>query len=135
MKLNRRRFLQALAATTTLATGLKRGFASAERHSRIIPSSGERIPAIGLGSWLVFAIDPDDETELTTRVAVIREFLKLGGGPETVAVAVERAITADRPRPRYVVTPSAHLFIWLRRILPDRAWDAVVGTVYPQPGR
>lgn len=61
--------------------------------------------------------------------------LKLGGGPETVAAAIERAITTDRPRARYAVTPSAHLFIWLRRLLPDRAWDAVVGTVYPQPGR
>ena len=61
--------------------------------------------------------------------------LKLGGGPETVAAAVERAITADSPRTRYAVTPSAHLFIWLRRLLPDRAWDAFVGTVYPRPGR
>ena len=60
---------------------------------------------------------------------------KLGGGPETVAATVERAITADDPRARYAVTPSAHLLIWLRRILPDRAWDAVVGTVYPQPRR
>jgi len=61
--------------------------------------------------------------------------LKLGGGPETVAATIERAITADRPRTRYAVTPSAHLFIWLRRLLPDRAWDAFVRTVYPQPGR
>jgi len=61
--------------------------------------------------------------------------LKLGGGPETVAATIERAIIADRPRTRYAVTPSAHLFIWLRRLLPDRAWDAVVRTVYPQPGR
>lgn len=61
--------------------------------------------------------------------------LKLGGGPETVAATIERAILADRPRTRYAVTPSAHLFIWLRRLLPDRAWDAVVKTVYPQPGR
>ncbi len=60
--------------------------------------------------------------------------LKLGGGPETVAATIEGAITADRPRTRYAVTPSAHLFIWLRRLLPDRAWDAVVRTVYPQPG-
>jgi NAD(P)-dependent dehydrogenase (short-subunit alcohol dehydrogenase family) len=61
--------------------------------------------------------------------------LKLGGGPETVAATIERAITAVRPRTRYAVTPSAHLFIWLRRLLPDRAWDVVVRTVYPQPGR
>jgi NAD(P)-dependent dehydrogenase (short-subunit alcohol dehydrogenase family) len=62
-------------------------------------------------------------------------FLKLGGGPETVAETIERAITVARPRTRYAVTPSAHLFILLRRLLPDRAWDAVVKTVYPQPGR
>ncbi len=61
--------------------------------------------------------------------------LKLGGGPETVAATIERAITAHRPRTRYAVTPSAHLFIWLRRLLPDRAWDAMARTVYPQPGR
>jgi NAD(P)-dependent dehydrogenase (short-subunit alcohol dehydrogenase family) len=62
-------------------------------------------------------------------------FLKLGGGPETVAATIERAITAERPRARYAVTPSAHLFIGLRRLLPDRAWDALVSTVYPRPGR
>ena len=61
--------------------------------------------------------------------------LRLGGGPETVAATIERAITADRPRTRYAVTPSAHLFIGLRRLLPDRAWDALVRTVYPQPRR
>jgi NAD(P)-dependent dehydrogenase (short-subunit alcohol dehydrogenase family) len=61
--------------------------------------------------------------------------LKLGGGPDAVAATIERALTADRPRTRYAVTPSAHLFIWLRRLLPDRAWDLVVRTVYPQPGR
>ncbi|HWL31967.1 MAG TPA: SDR family NAD(P)-dependent oxidoreductase, partial [Gaiellaceae bacterium] len=31
----------------------------------------------------------------------------LGGGPEAVAKAVERAVTAKRPRTRYRVTPSA----------------------------
>ncbi len=62
-------------------------------------------------------------------------FLRLGGGPETVATTIERAITAERPRARYAVTPSAHLFIGLRRLLPDRAWDALVSTVYPRPGR
>ena len=62
-------------------------------------------------------------------------FLKLGGGPETVAATIERAITVERPRARYAVTPSAHLFIGLRRLLPDRAWDALVSTVYRQPRR
>jgi NAD(P)-dependent dehydrogenase (short-subunit alcohol dehydrogenase family) len=58
---------------------------------------------------------------------------RLGGGPETVAKAIEQAVTAKRPRTRYRVTPSARLFITLRRLLPDRGWDALVGRSYPRP--
>ena len=58
---------------------------------------------------------------------------KLGGGPETVAKAIERAITARRPRTRYPVTASARFFMAQRALLPDRAWDAVVGTSIPRP--
>ena len=60
---------------------------------------------------------------------------RLSGGPEAVAEAIERAISARSPRSRYAVTPSARLFLGLRRLLPDRAWDAVLRTSYPQPGR
>jgi NADP-dependent 3-hydroxy acid dehydrogenase YdfG len=58
---------------------------------------------------------------------------KLGGGPDTVAKAIERAITARRPRTRYRVTASARFFMTQRALLPDRAWDAVVGTSFPRP--
>jgi NAD(P)-dependent dehydrogenase (short-subunit alcohol dehydrogenase family) len=61
-------------------------------------------------------------------------FGKLGGGPEDVAKAIERAITARRPRTRYPVTLSARFFIAQHALLPDRAWDAVVGTSFPRPG-
>jgi len=60
---------------------------------------------------------------------------RLGGGPEAVAEAIERAISVQSPKSRYAVTPSARLFVGLRRLLPDRAWDAVLRTSYPQPGR
>src|SRR5215213_9022981 len=60
---------------------------------------------------------------------------RLSGSPEAVAEAIERAISAQSPRSRYAVTPSARLFLGLRRLLPDRAWDAVLRTSYPQPGR
>ena len=56
-----------------------------------------------------------------------------GGGPETVARAIERAISARRPKTRYRVTGSARLFLTLRKVLPDRFWDALVGRTYPQP--
>jgi NAD(P)-dependent dehydrogenase (short-subunit alcohol dehydrogenase family) len=60
---------------------------------------------------------------------------RLAGEPEAVAQAIEQAISARSPRSRYAVTPSAHLLIGLRRLLPDGAWDAALRTTYPQPGR
>jgi NAD(P)-dependent dehydrogenase (short-subunit alcohol dehydrogenase family) len=59
---------------------------------------------------------------------------RLGGGPEAVAETMERAISDARPRARYTVTPSARLLISARRLLPDRAWDGLVGFFYPRPG-
>jgi NAD(P)-dependent dehydrogenase (short-subunit alcohol dehydrogenase family) len=59
---------------------------------------------------------------------------RLGGGPETVAETIERAISAARPRTRYTVTPSAKLLISARRLLPDRAWDGLLRFFYPRPG-
>jgi NAD(P)-dependent dehydrogenase (short-subunit alcohol dehydrogenase family) len=59
---------------------------------------------------------------------------RLGGGPEAVARAIEKAITARRPRTRYPVTASARVFMGQRALLPDRAWDRVVGTSFPRPG-
>jgi short-subunit dehydrogenase len=58
----------------------------------------------------------------------------LGGGPDAVAKAIEKAITARRPKTRYVVTPSARLALMQRAILPDRAWDAAMKAQFPQPG-
>lgn len=81
MKLSRRHFLQGLAAVSTaLAIGHGHTASISKRHTRIIPSSNVQIPAIGMGSWLVFAIEPENEAELATREVVIREFLTQGGG-------------------------------------------------------
>jgi NAD(P)-dependent dehydrogenase (short-subunit alcohol dehydrogenase family) len=60
---------------------------------------------------------------------------KLGGGPETVARAIERAISARRPRTRYKVTASARLALAQRKLVTDRAWDAMMRTQFPSPGR
>ena len=59
---------------------------------------------------------------------------KLGGGPETVAKAIERAITARRPRTRYPVTASARLSLAQRRLVTDRMWDRAMRMQFPQPG-
>jgi NAD(P)-dependent dehydrogenase (short-subunit alcohol dehydrogenase family) len=58
---------------------------------------------------------------------------KLGGGPEAVAKAIDRAINARRPKPRYRVTPSAHLLIRQRSLMTDRMWDAMMRSQFPQP--
>ena len=57
----------------------------------------------------------------------------LGGDADDVARAIERAVSARRPRTRYRVTPSAGLFLTLRRLLTDRGWDALLGRSYPKP--
>jgi NAD(P)-dependent dehydrogenase (short-subunit alcohol dehydrogenase family) len=59
---------------------------------------------------------------------------KLGGGPETVARAIERAIIARRPKTRYPVTPSARLTLMQRRLVTDRMWDRAMRVQFPQPG-
>ncbi len=57
----------------------------------------------------------------------------LGGGPDRVAKAVERALRRRRPPARVTITPSAKVTIALRRLLPDRAWDAAMHAQFPQP--
>jgi NAD(P)-dependent dehydrogenase (short-subunit alcohol dehydrogenase family) len=59
---------------------------------------------------------------------------KLGGGPDTVAKAVEKAITAKRPKVRMRVTPSAYLLIRLNRMMTARMWDRFLATQFPRPG-
>lgn len=46
---------------------------------RSIPSSGERVPAIGMGSWLTFDIG-DSQRELGVRINVLKTFFEQGGG-------------------------------------------------------
>jgi NAD(P)-dependent dehydrogenase (short-subunit alcohol dehydrogenase family) len=58
---------------------------------------------------------------------------RLGGGPDAVAQVIEKAISARRPRARYLVTPSARLMTAQRKLLPDRAWDALMRTQFRQP--
>jgi NADP-dependent 3-hydroxy acid dehydrogenase YdfG len=59
--------------------------------------------------------------------------VKLGGGPDAVAKAIAKALRAGRPKPRYPVTPSAHLMIQQRRFMPDQLWDLMMRTQFPTP--
>jgi NAD(P)-dependent dehydrogenase (short-subunit alcohol dehydrogenase family) len=59
---------------------------------------------------------------------------KLGGGPDKVAQAIEKAIGARRPPARVAITPSAKVTIAMRKLMSDRAWDAAMRRQFPQPG-
>jgi NAD(P)-dependent dehydrogenase (short-subunit alcohol dehydrogenase family) len=71
----------------------------------------------------------------TTANAYAGPMRHLGAGPGAVARTIEKAISKRRPRARYAVTASAHVLLAQHAILPDRAWDAVVGTSFPRPGK
>jgi len=58
---------------------------------------------------------------------------KLGGGPEVVAATIAKALGAKRPKPRYAVTPSAHLLLAQRKVTPDRVWDLMMRSQFPTP--
>jgi NAD(P)-dependent dehydrogenase (short-subunit alcohol dehydrogenase family) len=58
---------------------------------------------------------------------------RLGAGPERVAKVIERALERRRAPARITITPSAKLMIGLRRLLPDRAWEAAMRGQFPQP--
>jgi NAD(P)-dependent dehydrogenase (short-subunit alcohol dehydrogenase family) len=59
----------------------------------------------------------------------------LAAGPDAVARVIARAIAARRPRTRYPVTFAARFLMRLRAWLPDRAFDAMLRTILPTPGR
>lgn len=57
----------------------------------------------------------------------------LGGGPNVVAKAIEKAISRRKAPSRMLLTPSAHLTVFQRKILPDKVWDAMLRTQMPEP--
>jgi diketogulonate reductase-like aldo/keto reductase len=70
--LNRRRWL-GLAAAACAAPALP-----AETLSRRIPSSGERLPAVGLGTWITFNVGTDGAAREQC-AQVVRAFFEGGG--------------------------------------------------------
>ncbi|HEY2216295.1 MAG TPA: SDR family NAD(P)-dependent oxidoreductase, partial [Solirubrobacteraceae bacterium] len=57
----------------------------------------------------------------------------LGGSPDRVAKVIERAIKRRSPPARITITPSAKLTLGMRKLMPDRLWDATMRAQFPQP--
>lgn len=78
---------------------------------------------------VIAALPPDGQAEYGemlrnfARRAYQRE--KEGSSPDVVARAIYHALTAERPKIRYVVGKHARLMTALPRILPDRMLDAI----------
>jgi diketogulonate reductase-like aldo/keto reductase len=71
----RRRELIGAALAATAGVPL----AAEQTRTRPIPATGERLPAVGMGTWLTFDVG-DGATERAQRRAVLQEFFAAGGG-------------------------------------------------------
>ena len=78
MDVSRRRLLQLLLAAGVLPTLGTVKAAPAPLLTRPIPSSGERLPVIGMGSYITFDVGTDDAL-LAQRTEVLRAFFDAGG--------------------------------------------------------
>ncbi|MFO8025327.1 aldo/keto reductase [Thiohalophilus sp.] len=80
ISLSRRHLLQQALALALSLNLPRTGWADKPKKIlRQIPSSGETLPAIGMGTWLTFGIDLDDRAALRTRTAILKTFFDLGG--------------------------------------------------------
>ncbi|KAA0578538.1 aldo/keto reductase [Azospirillum sp. B21] len=84
MTATRRMFLQGALAATAMA--MQPAFAKAQATPqagapamRRIPSTGEAIPTVGLGTWITFNVGDDDELR-DECAAVMDAFFRAGGG-------------------------------------------------------
>jgi aryl-alcohol dehydrogenase-like predicted oxidoreductase len=75
--MDRRNVLQFLASTGAIAAMPRLASAQAAPLLRTIPSTGEKLPAIGLGTWIAF--DVGDEAARKVRAEILRGFFAAGG--------------------------------------------------------
>ncbi len=75
--MQRRTFLSTLSAAALLP--LHSAAQDRAAVTRAIPQSGERIPVIGVGTWLTFDVG-DNAAERAQRRAVLQRFFAAGGG-------------------------------------------------------
>jgi NAD(P)-dependent dehydrogenase (short-subunit alcohol dehydrogenase family) len=61
---------------------------------------------------------------------------RFGSTSEDIAKVITHAVTAERPRARYLINPVAKSLVAMNRVLPARAYDSVLRRQYglPAPG-
>ena len=72
---------------------------------------------------------------ITAMRATTSKFAEHAAPATLVARAVEHALTAKRPRTRYVIGLDARMQAWVRRFAPDRVLDGLIRRQAGLPGR
>ena len=60
-------------------------------------------------------------------------FGRLGSTSEDIAKVITQAVTARRPRARYLINPVAKSLVAMHRVLPARAYDSMLRRQYGLP--
>ena len=76
------------------------------------------------------------------KAAVGVSFTRATSGPvarlcsdaQDIAGVITRAVTARRPRTRYLINPVARSVVAMNQFLPGRAYDAIIRRQYGLPG-
>jgi aryl-alcohol dehydrogenase-like predicted oxidoreductase len=76
--MDRREALGFLAACTLSPLARAQPAQPAQALARPVPSSGERLPAVGMGTWITFDV-AGDAAAGATRNLILRDFFALGG--------------------------------------------------------
>jgi short-subunit dehydrogenase len=58
---------------------------------------------------------------------------RFGSTPDDIAKVITQAVTARRPRARYLINPVAKSLVAMNRVLPARAYDSVLRRQYGLP--
>ncbi len=113
--MDRRRALQFLAATGAAASFPSRAQVATAVRSRAIPSSAEKLPVVGLGTWLTFDVGGAESPARRARGDILRVFFEAGGrlvDSSPMYGSSEAVVGAEMQR-----LPSAPLFaaskVWI----------------------
>lgn len=74
---------------------------------------------------------PDTSPYRSVSQKMVRATLRVldsgkSGDPESVARLIEKVADHPRPAPRYLIGPYSRSLLWTRRVLGDRAYDALI---------
>jgi NAD(P)-dependent dehydrogenase (short-subunit alcohol dehydrogenase family) len=107
-------------------------------HASIIEPGAVRTPIWDKGDQTIERVTsglPPEAREhygfaFSTIEKFARDARRRGVSPDRVARAAEHALTARRPRPRYIVGADARLGIFARWLLPDRMMDWMIARMF-----